>query len=603
MCGIAGAIVPGNPSSARDCVERMIKILAHRGPDGVGLAEVSATAVAMCRLRIRSEPDATLPFSVPNARAVAFNGEIYAGNGAAAPEGGIGEVLALTGRKWRDLDGMYAAAVLENDGSLRLIRDRFGIKPLFVRTAHPNFAFSSEIPALFAAGGALDIELDALHELVAFGRTLDRRTVYSGIRELEPGEELVVTPDGVNSRRCSMSYPRTPEPTTDGDLRISIRQALERTLISDRQIGLALSGGLDSSILAFELRELGLTQVNTVSLILPDNRDGIESLTEIGMNKDKVSRTWQHTNLAFDDACYFSGLFETARRVGEPFRMSSLPLYFMLGVGAQRQGTAVLLLGEGADELFGGYDSYLSFDDSRFSLLDAIGDFYLGGQGGAYLECLLGTDAVARLRARLKARAEGLIAGKTPKQALLSVEQVISLEPLLRRSDHALMAASVEGRTPFLHGDVPTLSGSLLASDLWSSRETKRALRHAYKDIIPANARSVSKRALRAPPRIWRSLGTVVLDSLMRHAGALLSSLGFREEGVAAIRHGCAKGDTAAIPIAVALISTGVCLSRLAEDGLLADPTLTRTGCAAARAFATPSLERKAQDYATKGGQ
>jgi asparagine synthase (glutamine-hydrolysing) len=577
MCGIAGALTTADPDLTRARADRMTQAMAHRGPDGFGLARSGGATIGMCRLRIRSAPNAQVPFELPHGMRAAFNGEIYMANGG-PPSGGAGEVAGIVQGPPDATDGMFALALLNADGGVRLMRDRFGIKPLFLRMEDGTTSFASELPALLDVGGPVEIDGSALYELLAFGRTLDRRTLYRGVCELPPGADLMVAPDGT---LCANEAHQATVPETDPAdaraIRASVREALERTIVSDRPLGLALSGGLDSTILAYELKALGVRNLRTVSLSLPDNRDGISRLSELGFGEDLTRAGWHHVVQPIDEAGYIADLSEAARRMGEPFRMSSLPLYFTLGEATAAAQATVLLLGEGADELFGGYESYCSVDMSLSRpATTAIRDFYLGGTSGAYLTRLIGAARAADLGLRLEAMVAPLTIGRSPKQALLAVERRLSLEPLLRRADHALMAAGVEGRTPFLHGRIPVLAESLSDADLWSKGETKAALRRAYRGILPPACAAVPKRALRAPGRLWREQGVIAIDRLASRGMPLFSALDLAEDGIAAVRDGCAAGDPTAIPFAVALISTAACLVRLAETDRLADPLLAR---------------------------
>lgn len=147
------------------------------------------------------------------------------------------------------------------------------------------------------------------------------------------------------------------------------------------------------------------------------------------------------------------------------------------------------------------------------------------------------------------------------------------------------MAAGIEGRTPFLHGLVPSLATSLDDWELWSATETKIALRRAYADILPTRLATAQKRALRTPATYWRETGIDALLRMLAHGVPLLNALGVRNEGVVLLCQGCASGDPAAIPLAVALLSTVACLSHLAAESRLADLNLTRLGCEAAQAL------------------
>ena len=597
MCGIAGALTPAKPKTAIRLTDRIISALGHRGPDGAGLVSAGSAALGMCRLRIRSRKDAKLPFALASGTRAAFNGEIYGLTDDVEPQvpgGGEEEASALCSNTWRDADGMYALAALAADGSVRLVRDRFGIKPLFLRSEGARTTFASELPALAKEGGRLRIDHQALHEIIALGRTLDRRTIFDGIRELDPGEELLLAPDGKVMQReifrgQSLAGTQAAR-TSERSLRAAIQEALERTLVSNQQVGLALSGGVDSSILAHELKALGVRNLNTHSLVVSASDDGLVDLSKIGLGSCRTSATWMHSCTSINEKGYFSMLAKTARCIGEPFRMSSLPLYYELGAEARRRGSTVLLLGEGADEMFGGYESYAAFEPQNGNVLKAIADFYLAGAAAQYIRSLIGGEAAALLRRRLTKTIKPLIEGHKPRHALLTVERQFSLEPLLRRADHALMAASVEGRTPFLHGRVPQLASTMLENDLWCSRENKRALRRTYGDILPHNLAKRPKCALRAPKQLWREGGSAALSELATFAMPLLSALGLRESGLASVRRGCAAGDPAAIPLAVSIMSTVACLSKLALEERLDDPVLARAGVKAAHGLLASSF-------------
>jgi asparagine synthase (glutamine-hydrolysing) len=590
MCGIAGAVVPGRPNSSRLRVRRMLDGLAHRGPDGDGIAQVGAVAIGMRRLRIRSSPDLVVPFALSTGARVAYNGEAYNARGE-IPSGGPGEVTALLGSDGHAVDGMYALAILDDAGQLRLVRDPFGIKPLFLRTEGAETSFASELPPLVETGSPVEIDITALHELLAFGRTLDGRTLYKGIRDVTPGADLLVAQDGsirVNESRRAELLNSARGPIV---LRRALREAVAHTLASDRPIGLALSGGLDSSILAFELRALGVSNLSTVSISLPDNCDGLAHLSELTLGRSAIP-PWRHSVWRIDEIGYFADLAHAARHIGEPFRMSSVPLYFALGEAAKAEGIRVLLLGEGADEIFGGYESYRRFSPSSTARREAISTFYLNATSTGYVSALIGAGPAADLSGRLEALIGSLIDGRSPKQALLRTERLLSLEPLLRRADHALMAVGVEGRTPFLHGGLPTLAGLLPDTDLWSHNSTKIALRRAYQNVLPHDLIAGPKRAFRAPVHLWRRGGVSSLEAIATAGRDLLNTLGVPVEGVAAIRNGCAIGDPAAIPLAVALLSTFACLSRFAEHNRLADPALARAGRRAAAIFAGTPFQR-----------
>lgn len=589
MCGIAGFVDPvGGEMAARRKVQQMLRSLAHRGEDGSGIRSSCSSAIGMCRLRIRSERDAKVPFDLPRRLSGALNGEVYTSSTTThgkSPSGGAGEVAAVLGSD-DGVDGMFALAVIDREGSIRLMRDRYGIKPLFLRDDNRCVSFASELAALLKVAGPVDIDRSAVHEILAFGRTFDRRTIYAGISEVRPGWELNISSDGnIDSTRSIADCAQVGN--TEGGIFDMILKSVERAADADRSRGIAVSGGLDSAILAFAASEIGMQDINTASLVVPDNGDGIGSLGGV-LSREKVARGgWRHEFDVYEAEDYFLELAKCARRMGEPFRMSSLPMYYRLGELARRRGTRVLLLGEGADELFGGYDSYMRWERDGLSLSDDIAGFYLGRDGGRLLRDMLGDDVVGGLKDRFRAAIRPWIDGLSPCQSLLAVERRLSLEPLLRRADHALMASGIEGRVPFLHGGIPGIAAELPDSELWTPTQNKIALRRSFLEKLPLSIVMGAKRPFRAPTRFFDGIGRQVIRVVFDAASSLFNALGISHAGACELIDVPFAHRARAIPIVVGLLSLAFCVSNLAIAGGLRDPFLSDAGCAAAEVIET----------------
>jgi asparagine synthase (glutamine-hydrolysing) len=201
--------------------------------------------------------------------------------------------------------------------------------------------------------------------------------------------------------------------------------------------------------------------------------------------------------------------------------MSSVPLYVAMAEIAREKGIVVLLLGEGADELFMGYGSYLSLIHEPQP--SAVG-FYLSPDRRRLASRLLGKDAVDEVTtgwmSAMGTRGSDLVAN-----SIRSFELEHSLEPLLRRADHALMSVAIEGRTPFLHGAVPATAAALPVASLLDGGLTKAALRVAYGDSLPGGHSRSSKRPFRAPIQSWLAdpLRPLLETTLARNRDALSS--------------------------------------------------------------------------------
>ncbi len=270
MCGIVGLIdtIAGNVSPR--LVATMRDVMITRGPDGDGQYLDGAVGMAMRRLSIIDIEHGQQPFSSREGQVVTFqNGEIYnyrklkkqlEDRGYQFISDCDTEVLAHGFAEWgisellHQLDGMYAVAILDRGSrELHLARDRFGEKPLFYTVSKGRFAYSSNLLAL-AALDWVDDEIDAqsLERYLALHYVPGEATIFKSIKRVLPGERLVVPLEDPVPTRCRYyTLPLGREKTiSDNDLAAVIEQAVESRLIADVPVGIFLSGGLDSSILA-----------------------------------------------------------------------------------------------------------------------------------------------------------------------------------------------------------------------------------------------------------------------------------------------------------------------------------------------------------------
>jgi asparagine synthase (glutamine-hydrolysing) len=249
----------------------------------------------------------------------------------------------------------------------------------------------------------------------------------------------------------------------------------------------------------------------------------------------------------------FARGFENAPQdLGEPTRLSSVPLYGALADVAQDAGIVVLQVGEGADELFMGYSSYRTLDTSQ---PDFHFNFMLPENRQPYLDALYGGGAVANCR-RIYDEVYPINNGISGLEHLRRIELDHSLEPLLRRADQILMSRSIEGRTPFLHGDVPQLAMRLDAEHHMTGPQSKPMLRAAFPELNRLDGPWRTKTPFRAPVSRWLQTSLRPwMDQVLDDGTEVLRTFGLRETGIALIRQDAAAGKAAALDMALALMS------------------------------------------------
>lgn len=513
-----------------------------------------------------------MPFADAEGHGVhAFNGEVYRAGGS-VPRGGLDEARRVGGQD--PVDGMYAmVSGLRGGDVLRAVRDPLGIKPLYVRESADGVAVASEVAPLVGVFGQAAIRPEAFAQFLLTGRrVVDGGSFFRGIRPVAPGESLTLRAgEIVRSDRSRTPCPGhdTPDPA---ELRAALEEAVDRMCLSDRRVGLALSGGLDSTILARLLARRGVRDLPTVSVVPQDTGDGVSALDQLGLPGTDIT-TWRHSWTPFGPTDLLDGLPSVVRGFGEPIAMSSLPMYAALAKLARAAGITVLVVGEGADELFAGYNRYVALHGG--AITDPA-DFYLPRERLDLVTELIGpsacTAAADALRAAVgeAARTVAHRCGTEPTavDVVREFEYEHSLEPLLRRTDHLLMAEGIEGRTPFLHAGVPELARRYPAASLVNGTCTKVALREAFADLLPTRYRAQPKTPFRAPVSRWLQGPMLprVDRALAEATGPLHQRLAVRPAGMLALRERLARGNNAlAFTVAFALLATAEWLAWLDE--------------------------------------
>jgi asparagine synthase (glutamine-hydrolysing) len=459
----------------------------------------------------------------------------------------------------------------------------WGVKPLFWRRMQSGVVFASEQRPLVENLPPLPLNRHAVAEFLAFGRVLGDGSFLEGLYSVPPGGSAIIHNGLMEVRpgrgRASRSHnAQAGVPPGPAELRRAIAESVARTLVSERIVGLAISGGLDSTIIAAELNRLGCEDLATVSVTALDSNDGVREIAQLGLPNGSWT-TWHHEHRHFTPEMLPRGIERAVRLLGEPTRMSSVPLYIELAEACTHLGIIVLLSGEGADELFGGYTSYSAWRtvaEAKGTVLDKLEAFALPAKRMSYLAALLGTQSVMLTRTAFRETYADL--GRLDAfDALRLLELELSLQPLLTRVDHALMERGVEGRVPFLHGNVPALALALPAEQLCDHTRTKIALRSAYRGILPDRFVDEAKRPFRAPIAAWLA-GPLKAWVRARFGigGNLLEAVGIARTGVEVVVGAAFAGDGEAVSLTFSLLSILAWLEWMIEIEGLDAPDLRR---------------------------
>ncbi len=420
-----------------------------------------------------------------------YNGEIYfVREGYQTDFKKILEVLRVNPLS-NDLDGMFSYCYYNSyERTAYLNRDSFGIKPLYYLLDDNKLKVCPNMFGLYEKEDII-ISPQLLFEYLSIGRSLGEKTIFKNIYNFPTDKILKITrqEDNIN---CSFFEKNTPvEVTCDNTLEASLRDSVLKCANTEKSLGLFLSGGIDSTAIACILAENEVKNIKTFSLLLGE--DGVSSLNELHLPGDSW-KTWEHFVVIPKKNEIDRAFNKVLNITSEPcFPMSSV-YTFLLSEKAAREKVEVILTGEGADELFLGYESYLVFlgkHDNNFV------NFYLGQLSTDIVEDLVYDSILAK---EVASRKLLQFTGKETKliNQLLAAENSVSLRPLLDRLSSVSMYHSIEIRCPFLHGDVPNVAKKMLNElNIENLKETKPLLRNELKNLM-------SERLVRTPKRPLR---------------------------------------------------------------------------------------------------
>jgi asparagine synthase (glutamine-hydrolysing) len=546
MCGINGILhLQSQKKVDERILTKMRDSLEHRGPDDKGLFVENNIGFGHRRLSILDVSTAGhQPFLSDDGRYVlVYNGEIYnfrdfypelKSNGFDIRTNSDTEVLLklfqLHGLKMLNrLNGMFAFAIWDKiEKKLTVVRDRMGVKPLYYSFYNETFYFASEQKALFTAGVPLKMAQDGLEEYIFNRFVAGENTLYENVKKVLPGHIMTIHEGGKvttekwwNLKKEIQNQPEIKNPVEW--FRETFDDSIKLRMVSDVPVGVLLSGGLDSSSVLASLHHQNYKDIQTFNIGFKEKEHNEAHLAKMMAEKfDYGFHTMQLENKNLYDKLISSTYFQD-----EPIMHLSEPHLLAVSQMA-KPSVKVLLSGEGADELMGGYVRYKALQyPSLLNSIATIGNLDLFANKPRYekltryaqitkkselvifngsnifpkdIEENYGIETLPKneYRKQIYKEAKSLYPDNLRRQALY-FDQHTYLCSLLDRNDRCTMGASIECREPFLDPRLVIGLGSLEDKWLFAGKKWKFILKSAMAERLPDEILKFRKVGLSAP--------------------------------------------------------------------------------------------------------
>lgn len=560
MCGICGIIDWADQPMESARVARMRDALSHRGPDDRGVALLPHAGLGHTRLSVI---DLSLAGRQPMRSAdgrftIVYNGEVYNFRELRTRLEGLGatfrsqcdtEVVLQAFVYWgtnafAEFNGMFALAVWDaQERRLHLVRDRFGIKPLYYFRTPAGLVFGSEIKAILASG-CIDpcVSGAGLHEYLHYGHALGENTLFEGVRRLQPGHWLQFDSSGVRIDEYWSVFAVEQKPPQGeqaaGQVLEHLKSAVRSHLVSDVPVGVFLSGGIDSSAITALGSQVYPGRLKTYSVGF-DFDEGVHELPQARAIAGRFGT--EHHELRIEGKNIADVIEALVRCHDEPFAdAANIPLYLLC---QQLGGTVkVILQGDGGDETFAGYRRHAVMSLAPWLRVAARImlplDFLRPRTPNAKLArramlALKQPDAELRIAsllaldtldtpptAALSPDARAMVQPHDPFARFREVHRrVRHLDPLqqllytdcavtlpdrfLEKVDKATMAHGIEVRVPFLDRSLSALALGLPSRDKLRHGRTKWLLRRSLRGILPESTLAARKSGFGVPYEQW----------------------------------------------------------------------------------------------------
>jgi len=554
MCGIAGVYGYTDENMLRS----MLSQIVHRGPDEEGTYVNAADDVMMGarRLSIVDLDGGSQPISNEDGTiTVVFNGEIYnhaeirrtLGDDHQFKTNCDTEVLVHLWEEYgtamvEQIEGMFAFSLWdESREELFLARDRLGVKPLYYTSAGKGIAWGSELPVLLATGINREIDRKAVYNHFTLGYTPSPQTLLQTVRKVPPGTSLLVTEEGISHNRY-WDLPTVPSQngsvpsfqSAADRVQEMLKSSVESRLMADVPVGAFLSGGLDSSSVVGLASELTDHQLKTFSISFLDEE--FDESSEAQYVADHFGTDHHEITIDLTSMDVFGSLIES---LGEPIGdLPLLPIYALSEYASDE--VKVVLTGEGADELFAGYDRYRYIPARRkkvdkfptlahdvagaVSKVTPVGQKYLNYFSGlksneeiVYNQNIgfgshLGPHEYLNINENeessgLRDMISEATANVTTEDSIQSMSafDISHMLPddILYKTDHTSMAASLEARVPFLNHELVNYVFQLPPEYKANSNDVKLVLKKAMADVLPEKILTRQKFGMGIPADRW----------------------------------------------------------------------------------------------------
>ena len=561
MCGIAGIVRPNGATVALEPLARMAAAIRHRGPDGYGFYAGSHVGFAHTRLSIVDVAGGAQPLTNEDGQVViTFNGEVYNHPELRRELEACGhrfrtrsdtEVLVHAYEEWgaqmlHRLNGQFSFAIHDaRRKHVFLARDRFGVRPLFYALKDRSLYFASEVKALFASEEVQPaVDPEALDDVFTFWAARPPRSGFRGVATLEPGTYGIWQDGRLQLHRYfELDFPEAKAEAPDAVERLDeiMRTGVGMRMRADVPVGAYLSGGLDSSITSSLAAKVTPHTLRTFSITFSDPRFD-ESEFQRAVANDIGS---MHAIASIGQNVIADSFPDVVRHAESPLLRTAPSPMFHLAKLTKSSGIKVVLTGEGADDMFLGYDLFKEVSVRRFCLrrpesagrqrlFDRLYPYlFEQGRGGEFwrkffLEAgapddplfshlprilltsrikefyspefgasVTGRDPLAEARSSLPER----FFGWSPLNQAAYLEMTLLLSPYLLSSqgDRMAMAHGVEGRFPFLDHRLFEFSAALPTGSRLRGLKEKEILRRWARRVLPSRISGRSKQPYRAP--------------------------------------------------------------------------------------------------------
>ena len=526
MCGLAG-IYSKNKNIAQEdsAVKKMLNVALHRGPNNQGVFSLGNCQIGLNRLSIIDLKTGNQPiFSKDGNLVLVCNGEIYnykdlkkilEKDGYIFQTNSDVEVIIYIYEKFgidgfSRLDGMFAFALFDKkNNKLILARDRFGIKPLYFSQRGDDIFFASEIKSINSVYNRGKINHEVFYQFLTWGYSLDGNSIWEHINTLKPGFVLEINNneirhssflDNISSKCESIS-----QENAMSKLKQAIIEDIEKQLMSDVPLGVFLSGGIDSSIIAGVIKKYLDMNISTFSIDF-ENSDFSE------LNKiEKVSKVFNTTHTTYRVG---HDLLDIVDKViascDEPFGdPSALPMYILCENSSK--DITVALSGDGADEFMFGYNhnNYSKNIINLDFIIKMLKKFVPISHPKLY-------SLISRISEKnvipfnLYSEIKDSILKKSISNNILKINSIQEFDKhiylpndILYKTDRMSMAHSLECRVPFLGNKTAKISSMIPKNMQFVNGQGKYILRTTFKDLLPKSIKNQAKHGFTTPVGDW----------------------------------------------------------------------------------------------------